>query len=87
MPFRVRVALPLLLAMLAGCQASPGPGPRVPAATRLSTTNELMPSGKPYDGPPGPVSSFPPADNNGQRLRCHPEGIGTRCDRADPAGS
>ncbi len=77
-----RVAL-ALLALLAGC-AAPPPGAAGVAENR--GTN-LDPSGRPYDGPPGIRSSFPPTDTNTfNPLVCHPEGPGTACSRV-PDGS
>ena len=65
-----------LLALLAGC-APPPPGGVAP--DRGSNLNQ---SGRPYAGPPGIRSSFPPADiNTFDPLVCHPEGPGTTCHR------
>lgn len=73
---RILVVLWTALWMLAACSGRP------PSADqRRAAQDELNPSGKLYDGPPGPVSSMPPTDNNSARLRCHPEGEGTVCGR------
>ena len=61
---------------LAACSGPP-PGPD----QRRAAQDELDPSGRPYDGPAGVVSSAPPADNTDARLYCHPEGNGTVCAR------
>lgn len=62
--------------LLAGCAGAP------PTAEQRNATN-LNPSGRPYDGPPGIRSSFPPADiNTSDPLVCHPEGPGTVCKRS-----
>ena len=63
------------LVLLAGCSGPP------PSAEQRSAT-DLNPSGRPYVGPPGIRSSFPPADTNTfDPLLCHPEGQGTVCNR------
>ncbi len=62
--------------LLAGCTGKPS------AEQRLAAGNELNQSGRPYVVQPGPVSSFPPVDTNFDRLRCHPEGPGTVCERS-----
>ena len=67
-----------LIAVLAGCG-----GPVRNATDRAAASDDLNISGKPYVGPPGPVSSMPPGDNSMNRLRCHPEGQGTECTRTD----
>ena len=70
-----RCAALLALAALAGCSGPP------PSAEQRNATN-LNPSGRPYPGPPGIRSSFPPADiNTNDPLVCHPEGPGTVCSR------
>lgn len=73
---RVLDVLPAVILLLASCSGPP------PTADQRAAT-DLNPSGRPYDGPPGVPVSNPPADNNLSRLRCHPEGPGTVCDR-DP---
>ena len=71
-----QLAALLALAVLAGCSGPP------PSAEQRSATN-LNPSGRPYPGPPGIRSSFPPADiNTTDPLVCHPEGPGTVCSRS-----
>ena len=74
---RVPVILPLVVMLgLAACSGPP-PGPD----QRRAAQDELNPSGRPYDGPPGVVASAPPADNGDPRLSCHPEGAGSVCSR------
>ena len=62
---------------LAGCTGTPS------AEQRAAAHNDLNPSGRPYTGPPGVLSSTPPSDDNLHRLYCHPEGPGTTCARND----
>ena len=65
----------LVALLLAGCSGPP------PSAEQRRATN-LNPSGRPYDGPPGIRSSFPPGDTNTfDPLYCHPEGPGSVCRR------
>lgn len=73
---RILIVLCITFSMLTGCSGRP---PN--ADQRRAAQDELNPSGRPYDGPPGPMSSMPPTDNNSARLRCHPEGEGTVCGR------
>ena len=71
-----RLAAAFGLALLAGCNGPP------PSAEQRNATN-LNPSGRPYPGPPGIRSSFPPADiNTSDPLVCHPEGPGAVCSRS-----
>ena len=73
---RILAAVSLVSAvLLSGCNGPPG------AEQRLAAHNDLNPSGRPYSGPPGVLSSTPPADTNLDRLYCHPEGPGTTCAR------
>jgi hypothetical protein len=76
---RRSVLLPGVLVLVLSACSGPPPG----ADQRRAAQDDLNPSGRPYDGPPGVVTSGPPADNSGARLHCHPEGPGTVCSR-DP---
>lgn len=76
-----RIGWLVLLVWLPLLAACAGPHPATP---RESSDTDLDPSGRPYVGPPGPVSSMPPADNSANPLRCHPEGQGTVCTRTSP---
>ena len=70
-----RIAVLLALATLAGCNGPP------PSAEQRHAT-DLNPSGRPYVGPPGIRSSFPPGDvNTFDPLTCHLEGQGEVCGR------
>ena len=60
---------------LGACSGAPS------AEQRAAANDDLNPSGRPYVGPPGVLSSAPPADDNLHRLYCHPEGLGTTCAR------
>ena len=66
-----------LLLVQAACSGLPPP-----ARPQAATDDALNPSGRPYDGPRGVLSSNPPADNNAAGLYCHPEGPGTVCARS-----
>ena len=73
---RVTAYLAIMAAFaLAGCAGTPS------AEQRAAAHDDLNPSGRPYVGPPGVLSSTPPADDNLHRLYCHPEGPGTSCAR------
>jgi len=77
---RAKLVVPVLVSsLLAGCSGQP------PSAEQRNAT-DLNPSGRPYVGPRGVMSSMPPADTNPDRLFCHPEGPGTTCSRPDGAG-
>ena len=52
------------------------------ADQRRAANDDLNPSGRPYVGPPGTLSSTPPADNNATPLFCRQEGPGTVCSRS-----
>jgi hypothetical protein len=68
--------------LLGACSGNP------PSAhQRAAARNDLNPSGRPYDGPPGVPVSNPPGDNNFDRLTCHPEGPGMVCGRGHQPGS
>ncbi len=65
----------LALVLLAGCSGAP------PTAEQRNAT-DLNPSGRPYAGPQGIRSSFPPGDTNTfDPLYCHTEGEGAVCSR------
>ncbi len=66
----------ILLSVLAACTGKPPS-----AAQRAAAQDDLNPSGRPYVGPPGIISSAPPADSSFSPLRCHPEGPGEVCKR------
>lgn len=66
----------LAAAALAGCDGTP------PTAEQHAAT-DLNPSGRPYVGPPGIRSSFPPSDvNTFNPVVCHLQGEGSVCARA-----
>jgi hypothetical protein len=66
----------ILVSLLSACTGAPPT-----AAQRAAAQDDLNPSGRPYVGPPGIVSSAPPADPSFSPLRCHPEGPGEVCNR------
>jgi hypothetical protein len=71
-----------LVLLLAGC-ATPPPDRTAQGGDAAGRGTNLNPSGRPYVGPPGIRSSFPPGDvNTFNPLVCHPEGQGTVCARA-----
>lgn len=75
-PAVLLIVTPLLLA---GCSGRP------PSAEQRNAT-DLNPSGRPYVGPRGVLSSTPPADTNRDRLFCRPDGPGTTCARDSASG-
>jgi len=81
---RLATLFPVIL--VAAC-AGETPPHATPAASHSAASSDIDPSGRPYDGPSGPPVSNPPADNNGSRLACHPQGQGIVCGRSDPSGS
>ena len=52
------------------------------AEQRAAAQDELNPSGRPYRGPAGILSSAPPADTNFTPLYCRLEQQGTVCTRS-----
>ncbi len=70
----------LALAIAATLGACSGEPPT--AEQRAAAQDELNPSGRPYDGPPGTLSSMPPADSNLTPLFCHQEQQGAVCTRS-----
>ncbi len=74
--------MPLLLALLGLAQCAGAPRPS--AEQRAAAADDLNPSGRPYDGPPGLRSSSPPADSSFTPLYCHPEPPGQVCTRNAP---
>ena len=69
--------VPMLVSALGACSGRP------PSADqRAAAQDELNPSGRPYRGPPGTLSSMPPADTNFTPLFCHQEQQGTVCTRS-----
>ena len=63
--------------LLAACSSVP------PSADqRRAANDDLNPSGRPYIGPRGTLSSAPPADTNFTPLFCHQDGPGTVCSRS-----
>ena len=76
-----RTVLTIALVLAQGaCSAPPG------ADQRRAAANDLNPSGRPYVGPPGVLSSAPPADTSFNRLYCRQEYQGAVCSR-DRTGS
>ncbi len=66
-----------VMPMLSACSGRP------PSAEQhAAAQDELNPSGRPYRGPPGTLSSMPPADSNFTPLFCHQEQQGTVCTRS-----
>jgi hypothetical protein len=74
---RALIILPLLALTLTACTGTPSPD------QRRAAQDDLNPSGRPYNGPPGIRASFPPGDSSFTPLRCHIEGPGEVCDRSD----
>jgi len=75
----MRLTMPfILLPLLAACTGAPPT-----AEQRAAARDDLNPSGRPYVGPPGILSSAPPSDPSFSPLRCHYEGPGEVCNR-DP---
>ncbi len=66
----------IVVSLLAACSGTPPS-----AAQRAAAQDELNPSGRPYVGPPGILSSGPPGDLSFSPLRCHLEGPGEVCNR------
>ena len=62
---------------LAACSAAPPSKEQ-----RAAAVDDLNPSGRPYDGPRGLRSTFPPADSSSTPLKCHLEGPGQVCTRS-----
>jgi hypothetical protein len=73
---RPLIILSVLALSLTACTGTPS------QEQRRSAQDDLNQSGRPYNGPPGIVSSAPPADSSSTPLRCHPEGPGEVCDRS-----
>jgi hypothetical protein len=61
---------------LAACSGKPPS-----AEQRAAARDDLNLSSRPYDGPRGVPATNPPADNNFDRLYCHPQGQGSVCER------
>ena len=75
----MRSALAITIALaLCACSGAPPT-----AEQRAAAADDLNPSGRPYDGPRGVRSSFPPADTSFSPLNCHIEGPGEVCARPD----
>ncbi len=75
---RLRVlAVLALVPALGACSGRPPS-----AEQRAAAQDELNPSGRPYEGPAGILSSTPPADTNFTPLYCHLEQQGTVCTRS-----
>ena len=77
---RLYVLAGLLVAVLPTLAACSGTPPS--AEQRAAAQDELNPSGRPYQGPPGTLSSMPPADSNFTPLFCHQEQQGAVCTRS-----
>ncbi len=77
---RLCVVAALAVAMVPTLSACSGRPPS--AEQRAAAQDELNPSGRPYKGPAGTLSSMPPSDSNFTPLFCHQEQQGTVCTRS-----
>ena len=70
----------LVLASVGGCAGTPSADQR--------NATDLNPSGRPYVGPATTRNTVPPGDiNTFNPLDCHPQGLGSVCDREPSASS